>query len=135
MAKPPSDPCPCDPARAYGKCCGRFHAADAADAAPDAETLMRSRYSAYARGVHDYLLITWHSSTRPATLELDEAPNARLRWLGLEVLEHHRDDADHARVRFVARFRVGGQSAQRLRELSRFVREEGRWFYLDGDVD
>lgn len=96
---------------------------------------MRSRYSAYARGLHDYLLATWHAGTRPAALELDEAPSARLRWLGLDVLEHHRDAADRARVRFVARFRVGGQPAQRLRELSRFVREEGRWYYVDGDVD
>lgn len=96
---------------------------------------MRSRYSAYARGLEDYLLATWHPTTRPAELALDDAPGARLRWLGLEVLEHHRDDAEHARVRFVARFKVGGQSAQRLRELSRFVREDARWFYLDGDVE
>ena len=96
---------------------------------------MRSRYSAYARGLRDYLLATWHASTRPVELELEEHPSARLRWLGLEVLEHHRDDADHARVRFVARFRIGGQPAQRMRELSRFVREAGRWFYVDGDVD
>ncbi len=96
---------------------------------------MRSRYSAYARGLRDYLLATWHPDTRPDALELDDAPGAPLRWLGLDVLEHQRDDADHARVRFVARFRIGGRSAQRLRELSRFVREDGRWFYVDGDVD
>lgn len=132
MANPPSNPCPCHPAHDYNACCGRFHAGDAA---PDAEALMRSRYSAYALGLRDYLLATWHASTRPAELELDDVPSARLRWLGLDVLEHHRDDADHARVRFVARFRVGGQSAQRMRELSRFVREDGRWFYVDGDVD
>ena len=132
MAKPSSDPCPCNPARDYAQCCGRFHAGEPV---PDAEALMRSRYSAYVRGLCDYLLATWHASTRPAELDLEEAPNARLRWLGLEVLEHHRDDADHARVRFVARFRVGGQPAQRMRELSRFVREDGCWLYLDGDVD
>lgn len=131
MVKPPSDPCPCNLAHDYHACCGRFHAGDAA---PDAETLMRSRYSAYARNLHDYLLATWHVSTRPVELNLDDAPNARLRWLGLDVLEHHQDDADHARVRFVARFRVGGQSAQRMCEMSRFVREDGRWFYVDGDV-
>lgn len=96
---------------------------------------MRSRYSAYARGLHDYLLATWHTSTRPAELDLNDAPSARLRWLGLEVLEHRSDDPDHSRVRFVARFRVGGQPAQRMRESSRFVRQDGRWFYIDGDVD
>lgn len=132
MARSPADPCPCNPSRGYADCCGRFHDGEPA---PDAEALMRSRYSAYARGLQDYLLATWHPTTRPAELALDDAPGARLRWLGLEVLEHHRDDAEHARVRFVARFKIGGQSAQRLRELSRFVREDARWFYLDGDVE
>ena len=63
------------------------------------------------------------------------AGGPRLRWLGLDVLDHHRDDDDHARVQFVARFRIGGKPAQRLRELSRFVREDGRWFYVDGQVE
>lgn len=96
---------------------------------------MRSRYSAYARGLHAYLLATWHPDTRPQELELDDASGPRLRWLGLDVLGHHRDDVDHARVQFVARFRIGGQPAQRMREFSRFVREGGCWFYVDGEVD
>ena len=96
---------------------------------------MRSRYSAYARGLHGYLLATWHPETRPQGRELDDTSGPRLRWLGLDVLDHHRDDDDHARVQFVARFRIGGQPAQRLRELSRFVREDGRWFYVDGQVE
>lgn len=96
---------------------------------------MRSRYSAYARGLHDYLLATWHPETRPQERELDDTSGPRLRWLGLDVLDHHRDDDDHARVQFVARFRIGGKPAQRLRELSRFVREDGRWFYVDGQVE
>lgn len=132
MAASADDPCPCQPARAYADCCARLHGGQPA---PDAEALMRSRYSAYVRGLGEYLLASWHASTRPSQLDLADAPGARLRWLGLEVLEHHRDDVDHARVRFVARFKVGGQSAQRMCELSRFVREDGRWFYLDGDVE
>ena len=96
--------------------------------APDAETLMRSRYSAYALGLHDYLLQTWHPDTRPRHLAADEPG---LRWLGLQVLRHDIQDADRAQVAFVARFKVGGDRAQRLTEHSRFVRVNGRWLYRD----
>ncbi len=89
---------------------------------------MRSRYSAFATGRADYLLATWHPSTRPATLEMDPA----VKWLGLEVRQHRVQDADHAEVEFVARSRVAGRG-ERLHECSRFVREAGRWYYLDGD--
>ncbi|MCX7556031.1 YchJ family metal-binding protein [Xanthomonadaceae bacterium JHOS43] len=130
--RPSAEPCPCNPALKYADCCGKLHGGEPAG---DAEALMRSRYSAYALGNIGYLLATWHPNTRPATLELDQTPGARVRWLGLRVLEHHRDDADHARVRFVARYKVGGQSAQRMQESSRFARDGGHWFYVDGDVD
>ena len=89
---------------------------------------MRSRYSAFVRGQVAYLLATWHSSQRPTTLELES--NAR--WLGLEVRQHQLTDAHHAEVEFVARYRVAGR-AVRLHERSRFVREEDRWYYVDGD--
>ena len=91
---------------------------------------MRSRYSAYVLGLVDYLEATWHPSTRPADL----APlPAGLRWLGLEVRRHVRQDEDHALVEFVARSKQGGR-AERLHETSRFVREDGRWYYVDGDI-
>jgi SEC-C motif-containing protein len=91
---------------------------------------MRSRYSAFVLGLHDYLLATWHPSKRPA--ELDPEP-AGLKWLGLDVRRALPQDADHATVEFVARNKVAGR-AFRLHETSRFVREDGRWFYVDGDV-
>ena len=91
---------------------------------------MRSRYSAFVRWLPDYLLATWHPSTRPAALD---APPPDLRWLGLEVRRHVATDADHALVEFVARSKQGGR-AERLHETSRFVREHGRWFYVDGDL-
>jgi len=91
---------------------------------------MRSRYSAFVLDLTDYLLLTWHPSTRPPTL----APNeAGLKWLGLDVRRHAITDATHATVEFVARSKLGGR-AQRLHELSRFVREDGRWFYVDGEL-
>lgn len=93
---------------------------------------MRSRYSAYVLGLEDYLLATWHPSTRPQGLDL--AAELAPKWLGLEVKGHRQLDDSRAVVEFVARYRVAGRG-QRLHETSRFVREEGRWFYVDGDFD
>ncbi len=121
--------CDCGLPRPYTDCCGRYHAGALHLQAPDAEALMRSRYSGYVRELNDYLLATWHASTRPASLE---ASPAGLRWLGLEVRRHVLQDADHATVEFVARSKLGGR-AQRMHEVSRFVRENGRWLYVDGD--
>ena len=96
---------------------------------------MRSRYSAYVLGDAAYLRATWHASTRPARLALDDG--ATTRWLGLAV-KHHEMTApdaagrDTATVEFVARCKSGGAPAQRLHEVSRFVREDGAWYYLDG---
>ena len=125
--------CPCrSPADAlpWAACCGCYHAGPLHLQAPNAEALMRSRYSAFVRDALDYLLATWHPSTRPAALEPNQPG---LKWLGLEVRRHTATDADHATVEFVARHKLGGR-AERLHELSRFVREEGRWYYVDGDV-
>jgi SEC-C motif-containing protein len=121
---PLADPCPCGRPLAYAECCGRWHAGAAA---PDAESLMRSRYSAYVRGLEAYLLATWHATTRPVALDLASTPAPK--WLGLEVMSHGEVGAD-ATVEFVARCRVGGR-AQRIHEVSRFRREDGRWYYLD----
>ena len=127
----PNDPCPCGTALPYAACCRRYHAGPLHLQAPDAATLMRSRYSAYVLGLRDYLLATWHASTRPA--ELDADPPG-LKWLGLDVKRATMQDAEHATVEFVARSKLAGR-AHRLHEVSRFVKEGGRWFYVDGDVD
>lgn len=117
--------CPCNPARRYPDCCQPLHLGTPA---ADAAALMRSRYSAYVLGDAAYVLQTWHASTRPATLELD----TRTRWLGLEVRRHAQAAPDAAQVEFVARYRDGGAPAVRLHEISRFVHEDGRWWYVDG---
>ena len=91
---------------------------------------MRSRYAAYAALDREWLLASWHASTRPQSLDLDPA----IKWLGLDVKDFRVIDEDHAEVEFVARFRSGGGRAQRLHERSRFVREDGRWYYVDGDI-
>ena len=124
--------CPCGSGRACVQCCGRWHGGEPA---PDAEALMRSRYSAYVLKLRDYLLETWHPDTRPAPddLGLDDAAGARTAWLGLQVKSYTVTGPDAAEVEFVARFRVGGGRAQRLAERSRFERIDGRWYYRDGD--
>lgn len=121
-------PCPCESGLTYVECCGLWHGGfDEGRFAPSAEALMRSRYSAYVLGLIDYLLATWHGSTAPGELEL-----ATVKWLGLEVL-HAQESGDAGVVEFVARLRDNGRG-QRLHEISRFVREDGRWFYIDGQI-
>lgn len=117
--------CPCG-AKDYATCCAPYHQGAAA---PDAQALMRSRYSAYVLKLEDYLLATWHASTRPEALELlaDDS-----KWLGLEIKRHEVQAPERATVEFVARYKIAGR-AYRLHEISRFVREDGRWYYLDGD--
>ena len=134
-ARAPACPCGGRPAGTpFEGCCGRYlgHLADTP--APDAEALMRSRYTAFVRRDADYLRATWHPSRRPATLELE--PDTR--WLGLAVRQLELQDENHATVDFVARSRGASGRAQRLHERSRFVREgadaQARWFYLDGDL-
>jgi SEC-C motif-containing protein len=121
--------CCCGSGKTYADCCGRLHAG--AENAPAAEALMRSRYSAYVLGLEAYLRATWHPSTRPEALDLAE--ETRTKWLGLEIKRHQQQDASHATVEFVARYRIDGRG-HRLHEVSRFVREDGRWYYVDGDI-
>ena len=126
---PTSEPCPCGRGPVEAQCCGRYRSGGPLEGkAPDAESLMRSRYTAYVRGDAAYLLASWHPRTRPEAIEPDPPG---LVWLGLEVKQHRPIDADHAEVRFVARSKRAGR-AHRLQETSRFVREDGRWFYVDG---
>lgn len=89
---------------------------------------MRSRYSAYVLKLEDYLFATWHPDTRPTALHLEADA---VKWLGLEVMRHEQSDVEHATVEFVARYKTGGR-AQRLHEISRFVRESDTWLYVDG---
>jgi len=127
MAKPNTAAglaCPCGKGD-YAHCCLPYHEGAAA---PTAEALMRSRYSAYVLGLMDYVAATWHASTRLAASDLQH--DAAVKWLGLEV-KKFTPGQDEATVEFVARSKSEGR-AQRLHEVSRFVKENGRWFYVDG---
>jgi SEC-C motif domain protein len=134
MSDSPRQACPCGSGLALTACCGRWHDGPLHLQAPDAESLMRSRYSAYVLDRLDYLRDTWHPRTRPADLA---ANPPGLRWLGLEVRGHRLTAPGHAEVSFVARSKLAGR-AHRLQETSRFEHAalEGapRWYYVDGDL-
>ena len=132
---PSPSTCPCG-GPALATCCGPYLAGAAVP--ETAEALMRSRYTAYTQRNEAYLRSTWHSSTLPGEPIIGE--NEKLQWLGLEVKSALRlrqrkaklpENQDADTVEFVARYKIHGR-AHRLHELSRFVREGGRWFYLDG---
>ncbi|AZP16631.1 hypothetical protein EJC51_11200 [Streptomyces aquilus] len=116
--------CPCGLPKSYAECCGRYHSGTAA--APTAEALMRSRYSAFVRQDAAYLLRTWHPRTRPTRLDLDPG----MRWTGLEILGTGDGSAFHntGTVEFRASYRGGS-----LHERSRFERVDGAWVYVDGE--
>ena len=124
-----SDDCPCGAGKLFSECCERY--LTGAAEAPTAEALMRSRYCAYLLRERDYMERTWHPSTCPPGLDADAG--ADVEWLGLEVIGvNGGGEGDrHGEVEFVARYRHAGGEAL-LRERSHFVRQEGRWFYLNG---
>jgi SEC-C motif-containing protein len=115
--------CPCGQGLEYAECCGPAH-----DGAPPAtaEALMRSRYTAFARGDSAYLMRSWDPATRPPSVE----PDPDLRWTGLEVLDTAGGGLfdTEGEVEFVAHYRANGRSGD-LRERSRFVRHDGAWVY------
>jgi len=121
-------PCPCGSGEAFGGCCGP---ALRGDPTPTAERLMRSRYTAFSLGDVSYLTSSWHPRTRPETVEAD----AGLRWTGLEILGVEGGELADATgvVTFTATWSDGATSGV-LRERSRFVRELGRWWYVDGEL-
>lgn len=122
-------PCPCGSGLTLADCCLPVISGQAP--AISAQALMRSRYTAYVLGNVDYLAASWHPSTRPQQLE----PGGDLEWLGLEVLSCKAGLANDMKgsVEFIARYQQQGRKGQ-AHENSRFVREQGVWLYLDGDL-
>lgn len=120
--------CPCGTCLLYGECCGPLHRGDAP---ATALALMRSRFSAFALGLERYLLDSWDPSTRPETVDLD----GNVEWRRLQIVDTALggDSDDAGVVEYRASFRHDGRSGL-LQERSRFVRVEGRWKYVDGDV-
>lgn len=107
-------------------CCGPYIAGTST--APDAQALMRSRYTAYTLEDAAYLQKTWHASSRPEHIIRKQEP---YKWTGLNVIAHHQE-RQTATVEFIAKFKVHGR-AEKMHEISRFVFEDGQWFYVAGD--
>ncbi|WP_369745324.1 YchJ family protein [Paenarthrobacter sp. AMU7] len=129
LARLHNSACPCLSGDQYVDCCARFHRRDAD--APTAEQLMRSRYSAFVVMDPDYILSTWHASTRPESIDLD----ADMLWRRLDIVSTSEGGPldTTGTVEFAAHYRLDGERGVQ-REVSRFVREGKRWFYVDGDV-
>ena len=127
MAEPLA--CPCGTGKPYAACCGTIH--DGRRPAATAVALMRSRYAAFALGLSEYLWRTWHPSTRPATVDLDDD----LVWTGLVIEDSTGGQPwdDAGTVRFTASWTSGRRSGT-LRETSRFAFLDGAWVYVDGSI-
>ena len=119
-------PCPCESGKRYSACCEPLHNGLAA---PTAEALMRSRYTAFVLMLEGYLLKTWHPDSRPTALNLAEDPPTK--WLGLQIKRTETTGENTAIVEFIARYKLAGK-ATRLHETSLFERIDGRWYYLSG---
>lgn len=120
--------CPCGSKLNYAQCCELLHQGASAS---NAEALMRSRYTAFALNLDEYLQRSWHVSTRPPINEISR--NEKPRWIGLQIKRHEQRDDNRAIVEFVARYKINGR-AFALHETSHFVRENGHWFYVDGEI-
>lgn len=114
--------CYCGTGQTYENCCAAF--IEGKQSAPNAETLMRSRYSAYAQHNEAYILSTWHASTRPQSLSINS--DSAVKWIRLKVISSNDET-----VEFIAWYKLNGKAHQ-LHELSRFIFEDQRWYYLNG---
>ena len=113
-------PCPCGTGKSLSDCCEPI--VNGTTKASSPEILMCSRYTAYVLKNEDYLHKSWHQSTRPDSLEMETS----LKWLRLKIVK-----CEVNQVEFVATYRSQGK-AYKMHENSRFVFEDGRWFYVDG---
>jgi SEC-C motif-containing protein len=118
-------PCPCGSDKTFNDCCGKFINKNQSPGSP--EQLMRSRYSAYVLKNEDYLLKSWHPSTRPESLDLKDDST---QWKKLKIIS-----AFENKIHFVAYFTqdtLNKEKIYALTETSNFVHEKG-WKYLDGE--
>jgi len=122
--------CPCGSQASFETCCKLI--LDDHTNAKTAESLMRSRYTAFTRKDTNHILRSWHTTVRPKELNFDDNPVV---WLGLEIhgTTGGTNDATNGTVDFTTRYLENSQLCL-LRENSQFVREESLWFYLKGDA-
>lgn len=121
--------CPCGDGKAFARCCKPLHHAGSAGLGTTAAATMRARYVAYVTKNAPFLLSTWHTTTRPTSLDFSD----EVEWHGLTVVKTTGGGGldSSGSVEFRARFRREDAHLE-LHELSQFVREAGRWYYVDG---
>lgn len=124
--------CPCGSGNGYDDCCGPIIAGAPA---VTAEALMRSRYSAFARGHLDYIDRTYAKAERAKLGGTGAGSSSDVEWVGLQILDTVAGGAEDETgiVEFAARYRSGDR-VETHRERSNFCREDGRWVYVDGQV-
>ncbi len=125
------EPCPCGSGKDFAACCGLY--LHGTGPAPTAQALMRSRYTAFVHKDFDYVLRTWHARTRPPSIDLKSA--GAIVWTRLEIIASRAGGrtAKEGTVEFIAHCSIDGRPEQ-LHEVSRFVRENGQWYYVDGEI-
>lgn len=122
--------CPCGNNKEYKKCCGYFH--DKSGYPSTAEALMRSRYSAYVLNKEKYLLYTWHKSKRPEVLHLKADG---FKWLELQII--YKKDGEEGDSIGVVEFKAKYSNCLNIgyiHEVSNFLKEDSKWFYVDGKI-
>ena len=124
--------CPCGSSLDFEKCCGPYLRGDKNP--PTAESLMRSRYTAFHEGELDYIYNTHHKSTR-GELDMEGIKTWALEsdWLGLEILSTEKglEKDSEGKVEFSCLFNFQGKN-QSHHELSSFIKEDGKWYFVDG---
>ena len=129
--------CHCGSPLAFADCCALILSGQ--QSALTAEQLMRSRYSAFCEHDIDYLIATHHPSKRLIDDREQLASNMQgCQWLSLKIISTSKGTpADHdGKVEFIAHYAQQSDQPQlgSLHERSHFIKEQGQWFYLDGDL-
>ncbi len=130
--------CPCTSGKAFKACCGRYvftnnQSVERTPAAKTPEQLMRSRFTAYALGgCGDYLLATWWPANA-TQLTSESLSEKTYEWVRLDVLDKGQKGND-GWVNFCAWFLDEAGNEQAMREKSSFKREQGRWYYVMGEL-
>jgi len=125
-------PCVCQSGDSYQQCCSPYH--HGVSLPSTALQLMRSRYSAYALRLIDYLVETTHyDKLRPSYKTKLMATIHDTNWNGLEIVRTSLgQNSDKAgKVEFIASYIEDGEQRS-MREHSRFKKYKNKWYYYDG---
>jgi SEC-C motif-containing protein len=118
--------CPCNPKKLFADCCEPFLQHKKIPRSP--VELMQSRYAAYVVKQEEYLLETWHQTTRPQAVNMDQSP----KWLNLQIINTSHQ-GNQGMVEFKATY-MADKTIHILHETSYFVKENDCWFYVNGDL-